>query len=61
MDQRFQLTLLLDDEMLKKVGGYYIYRSMEEKNGKPIIDGVYVRRDAVDGDPPEAMSLLLEW
>ncbi len=61
MERQLQSRVRLDHEMLRKVSGYYIYRSDEEEDGRPIIDGVYIQRGAVDGNPPETMSLLLEW
>jgi len=58
---QLRLTLFLDKEMLSKVGGYYIYRSQEREVGRPIVDGVYIQREAVGENPPKAMSLWLEW
>ena len=49
---RLQLTLPLDNDMLHKVGGYYIYRSQEEERSRPIVDGVYIQREAIDSNPP---------
>lgn len=59
--KQFRATLKLDKELLAKTSTYYIYRS-EEKNGpRPIVDGVYMQRDALGAEPPEEISLLLEW
>ena len=38
-------TLALDKEYLPKVYNYYIYRSVEWHEGRPIIDGLYVQRE----------------
>ena len=58
---RIRANLRLDSEMLKKVPTYYIYRSQEEERGRPIVDGVYIQRETIGVDPPEKMTLLLEW
>ena len=57
--EKLELTLLLDKDydLLR----YYLYRSREEENGRPIVDGVYIQRDTVGENPPEKMKLLLEW
>jgi len=47
--------------MEEKVTGYHIYRSKEEENGRPIVDGVYLQRRKVGEMPPERMTLRLEW
>lgn len=59
--EKLQLTLILDREMLRKVTGYYIYRSQEEEKDSPIVDGVYIQRETIGENPPKNMTLLLEW
>jgi len=41
---------------------YYLYRSEEYRGQRPVIDGVYVQRDAIGAPaPPEKMSMVLGW
>jgi len=47
--------------MLAKVVGYYIYRNEDENNTKSVVNGIYINREALGLDPPESMSLVLEW
>jgi hypothetical protein len=54
-------TLKLDLELQKKVSAYYIYRSEEYEGKRPVIDGVYIQRHAIGSEPPETLSLVLEW
>jgi hypothetical protein len=53
--------LLLDREMLPKVNNYYIYRSEEQENNRPIIDGVYIQSNELSQKPPKKMTLILKW
>lgn len=60
--EQLRLNLVLDREMLRKVAGYYLYRSQEEgENGTPVVSGVYIQRETIGENPPENMRLLLEW
>jgi len=54
------LTLFINKNMQRKVPGYYIYRSWEKKNGRPIIDGVYMQKREFGKTPPETSVLHLE-
>ncbi len=40
---------------------YYQYKSQEEENARPIVDGVYIQRQIIGDNPPEKMKLVLEW
>ena len=59
--KQLRLNLVLDREMLQKVIGYYMYRSQEEERDRPTVDGVYIQRETIGENPPENMTLLLEW
>jgi hypothetical protein len=61
MTTKIVLELILDTEMLPKVGAYYLYRSKEINGGRPIVDGVYVQRATLGDIAPEHMNLTLEW
>jgi hypothetical protein len=54
-------TLKLDEELLKKVTTYYIYRSEEHNGPRPVVDGVYIQRPTIGAEPPKKINLLLEW
>jgi hypothetical protein len=54
-------TLKLDDELLKKVTTYYIYRSEEYQGTRPVVDGVYIQRHAIGTEAPRTLSLVLQW
>jgi len=47
--------------MQRKVPDYYIYRSWEKKNSRPIIGGVYMQKRKFGKTPPETSVLHLEW
>jgi hypothetical protein len=55
-----ELVLELDHQMLEKVAGYYVYRSKHEGD-HPVVDGLYLRREAMDGEPRSEIHLSLEW
>jgi hypothetical protein len=54
---KLESTIVLYNEYEK----YYQYKSQEEENGRPIIDGVYIQREIIGENPPQKMKLLLEW
>lgn len=56
-----ELRMVLDDSMLKKVAGYYLFRSEETIDERPIVDGLYVQRQVFPGDPPTEFSITVEW
>lgn len=58
---QLRVNLILDEEHLSKVFGYYIYRSEEKTGNRPTIDGVYIQRKCVGENPPWNMKLSLEW
>jgi len=51
----------LDKDMLPKLIGYYLYRSEEQEYGRPVIDGVCIQRGKIGEEPPDNMTLSLEW
>jgi hypothetical protein len=53
--------LLLDKEMLGKTPAYYIYRSEEMRGRRPMIDGVYIQRDAIGSEAPDEITGVFEW
>ncbi len=55
------LTLVLDRTMLQKVIGYYIYRSEEVEEGRPVVDGLYIQRQIAGNPPPATMKITIEW
>ena len=56
-----QLTMIVDRSMLTKVEGYYVYRSQEVENDRPVVDGLYVQRQAIGDEPPEALRVTIDW
>lgn len=58
---RIELTVTLDKEMLRKVVGYYLYRSELLEGTRPIVDGIYIQRETIGEYPPESMELTLTW
>ena len=58
--KQLRFILRLDRENTGKMPAYYLYRSDESNGGRPIIDGVYIQRNAVGPTPPETMNVLLE-
>jgi hypothetical protein len=56
-----ELVMELDRTMLEKVDGYYVYRSQETQDERPVVDGLYLRRSAVGGDPRESIRLSISW
>ncbi len=59
--ERVDLTLVLDRTMLEKVAGYFIYRSAEMEEGRPIVDGLYMQRQVVGSPPPATMRITIDW
>lgn len=59
--QKTVFTLRLDDELLKKVTTYYIYRSEQYEGTRPVVDGIYIQRSAIGAEAPKKMNLVLEW
>jgi hypothetical protein len=59
--RRERFTLKLDEEKTDKMPTYYLYRSEEYGEQRPVVDGVYVQRNAVGATPPEMMNMTLEW
>jgi len=59
--KQLRFTLVRDKDMLRESTKYYLYRSQEEERGRPIVDGVYIQQETIDENPPEKMTLLLEW
>ena len=55
--EKLQSTIVFYNEYEK----YYQYKSQEEENGRPIVDGVYIQREIIGNNPPEKMKLVLEW
>jgi hypothetical protein len=58
--KQLRFVLRLDRENTEKMPAYYLYRSGESNGGRPIIDGVYIQRNAIGPTPPEIMNVLLE-
>jgi len=58
---QFRANLVLDRAMLPKVLSYYLYRSEEQEHGGPVIDGVYIQKGQLGEEPPDHMTLSLEW
>ncbi len=54
---KLQSTIIFYNEYEK----YYQYKSQEEENGRPIVDGVYIQREKIGNNPPEEIKLVLEW
>jgi hypothetical protein len=59
--KKLEFTLNLDNELLKKVSTYYIYRSEKYEGNRPIVDGVYIQRNAIGSEPPQIINLVMEW
>lgn len=53
--------LQLDKRLLDTASAYYIYRSEEKAGARPVIDGIYIQRASVGPNPPEEMTLALDW
>ncbi len=54
--------LVLHQEELRMGHRYYLYKGQEEDDeGRNIVGGVYILQSEIDGDPPEKMSISLEW
>jgi hypothetical protein len=56
-----KLTVRLDYTQLEKVKGYYVYRSEETEGDRPVVDGLYVQRQAVGDQAPESMQISIDW
>jgi len=54
-------NLVLDEDMLSRVNNYDIYRSQEQEDDRPIIDGDYIQRNELGNRPPEKIILSLKW
>jgi hypothetical protein len=63
MDVTKSYTLYFDEFETKKLKTrkYVIYRSVEDSDNSPIIDGVYLQRKELDFSPPQNISVTLEW
>jgi hypothetical protein len=59
--KQMRFNLKLDQEETSKMATYYLYRSEEQEGLRPIVDGVYIQRGTLGAEPPNAMSLVLEW
>jgi hypothetical protein len=55
------LTMRLDQTQLEKVKGYYVYRSEETEGDRPVVDGLYVQRQAVADQAPESLQISIDW
>ncbi|MFH1560720.1 MAG: hypothetical protein ABID84_04860 [Chloroflexota bacterium] len=66
MEYEWEHELVLDKGQLDKVTAFYVYRSSDAFDGNAIINsyadinGVYIRRDTLEG-PPERMQITLRW
>ncbi len=58
---QFSTNLVLDKDMLPMLISYYLYRSEEQEHGRPVIDGVCIQRGKIGEEPPDNMTLSLEW
>ena len=56
-----QFMLELDRKMLPKVLTRYVYRSRDVDSSSPIVDGFYVQRSMFSEQPPEEITLTIEW
>jgi hypothetical protein len=56
-----ELTMRLDHTQLEKVKGYYVYRSEESEGDRPVVDGLYVQRQAIGDRAPESMRVSIGW
>ena len=56
-----ELTMRLDHTQLEKVKGYYVYRSDENEGDRPVVDGLYVQRQAIGDRAPESMRVSIDW
>ncbi len=56
-----QFTLVIDKEQEEKLSGYCLYRSVEKQSGRPTIDGVYIQRRHLANQPPDEITITLEW
>jgi hypothetical protein len=56
-----KLTMRLDHTQLEKVKGYYVYRSEEMEGSRPVVDGLYVQRQAVGDHAPESLRISFDW
>ncbi len=54
------LRLVLDRKESEKLARYYIYRSEEMEEGRPVVDGLYVQRQVVGRPPPETMRVTID-
>jgi hypothetical protein len=54
-------TLRLDRETSEKTPTCYLYRSEEMADGRPVIDGVYFQRSALSANPPEKLSVQIDY
>jgi hypothetical protein len=54
-------TLLLDEDSSHVE--YWLYRSTELNNGNggPVVDGVYIWRPELGTEPPEVINISIEW
>jgi len=59
--KQLRFLLKLDSNGTQKMPTYYLYRSEELNDGRPIVDGFYVQRSALGSTPPDTLSILLEW
>ena len=57
----YRFHLRFDEEASRKLGAYYLYRSEQQYEAQPVMDGVRIHRRAIDGDPPDLVEVCLNW
>lgn len=56
-----KLTMRLDHTQLEKVKGYYVYRTEEAEGDRPVVDGLYIQRQAIEDQAPESLLISIDW